>query len=153
MPALLSVTCLAVRPAAPQRAAPEAAKPLPRALAAAAAAVALFAAGPSLAELNRFEGETLGEFNRGTAQQFGGARRRTRTPRPRQRATTRPHVALPRAAPPRAALTTRFRAPGTNQQKVDFCKEYASLMKARLATSPTAAARSWHVCAATPPPP
>jgi len=43
------------------------------AAAAAAAAAVLLAttARPSVAELNKFEANTLGEFNRGTAQQFG----------------------------------------------------------------------------------
>jgi hypothetical protein len=72
MVALLQTVCV-VRPAAAARQdAKPAAPPLRSAFAAAAAAVALLAAGPSAAELNRFEGETLGEFNRGTAQQFGG---------------------------------------------------------------------------------
>ena len=79
MVAVLQTVCvLRTRPAAAAR--PDvkpAAPPLRSTFAAAAAAVALLAAGPSAAELNRFEGETLGEFNRGTAQQFGGAQPRS----------------------------------------------------------------------------
>jgi hypothetical protein len=37
-----------------------------------ALAAVLLTASPAGAELNRFEANTLGEFNRGSAQQFGG---------------------------------------------------------------------------------
>ena len=72
------------RPAAPVRQAAEAAAAKPRGLggaaahaahaaaAAAAAAGLLLGGGPAAAELNRLEYERGGEFNRGTAMQFGG---------------------------------------------------------------------------------
>lgn len=96
MVAVLQTLCVA-RPAAAVR--PDvkpAAPPLRSAFAAGFAAVALLAAGPSAAELNRFEGETLGEFNRGTAQQFGGAQ-------PRRCARKQPRLCrdLPGRAAPR----------------------------------------------------
>jgi hypothetical protein len=100
MVAVLQTVCVvrpAAKPAAARQDVKPAAPPLRSAFAAAAAAVALLVAGPSAAELNRFEGETLGEFNRGTAQQFGGAQARSMEPR---RAVATRLVAPHRAEPP-----------------------------------------------------
>jgi hypothetical protein len=96
---------------APAAAAAAALAPLRRAAAAAAAAAVLLSASPALADLNRFEGATFGEFNRGSAQQFGGththtqARTHNATPNVASlRALTRP---TPHArAPPRAQAPT-----------------------------------------------
>lgn len=57
------------RPPQPSRPAPPQAG-----LAAAAMAAVLLTSSPALAELNRFESNTFGEFNRGSAQQFGSTK-------------------------------------------------------------------------------
>ena len=73
----------------------------------------LLAASPAGAELNRFEANTLGEFNRGSAQQFGG--------------TNQVCVA---AAVRRLSLASCFLVANSSaassflQKKVDFVKEY-----------------------------
>ncbi len=93
---------------------------LRRAAAAAAAAATLLSASPALADLNRFEGATFGEFNRGSAQQFGGTH-------------TFLHSRISRKmhAQPRSGRADAHRRPhftschaGTNQKNVDFVKEY-----------------------------